>query len=294
MSSAIKLAINFDEISDSFQEAAGIMQELGIQYGELRTVNRKNFVFWSDEEVSDFKNQVNERGITILAAATPLFKWYTSSNDPEVIHDSFGFNPRLSLEEKRQTIARAIEVSDTLNIPKLRIFSELGLVGDAAEDFASSQLLQYALNEAAKRNIDLLIENEPVCRIHTKASLIDFLCKNQSSNLKLWLDIANLFEIGETIDKEFLSAVGRRIGYIHVKDFITNGGVRQYVPAGSGEIDYNSVLPLVLSYCPQEVTVSVETHASQAEKIASSRKSLMYLTALLSKYQKGGNYAGTN
>lgn len=294
MSNSVKLAINFDEISDNFQEAADIMQELGIKYGELRTVNRKNFVFWSDKEVSDFRKQVNERDITILAAATPLFKWYTSSNDPEVIHDSFGFNPRLSLEEKKRTIARVIEITDTLKIPKLRIFSELKSAGVKEKGFVSSQLLEYALDEAAAHNIDLLIENEPVCRIHTKAALIDFLGKNQSSNLKLWLDIANLFEIGEIIDKEFLSVIGQRVGYIHIKNYLFKDGVRQYVPAGSGEIDYDSVLPLVLSYCPREVIVSVETHASQTEKVSSSRKSLTYLAELLSRYQKGGSYVGTN
>lgn len=294
MSNSIKLAINLDEISDDFQEAADVMQDLGIKYGELRTVNGKNFVFWSDEEVETFKKLLNERGITILAAATPLFKWYSPDNDAEVIHDSFGFNPRLSEEEKQQTITRAIEVANALEIPKLRIFSELKSADDTAGDFASNQLLEYALSEAAKRNINLLIENEPVCRIHTKATLVDFLNKKQSPNLKLWLDIANLVEIGETIDEHFLSTVGPRTEYIHVKNYVVKNGVRQYVPAGNGEIDYYSVLPLVLSHCPQNVIVSVETHAQQNEKISASRSSLVYLSDLLNKYQKGENYVGTN
>lgn len=294
MSSSIKLAINFDEISDSFQEAADLMQELGIKYGELRTINGKNFVFWSDEEVEAFKQQVSERGITVLAAATPLFKWYSSSDDDEVAHDNFGFNPRLSYEEKQQTIMRAIEIADALEIPKLRIFSELKSVGSAAGDFAANQLLEYALIEAAKRNIDLLIENEPVCRIHTKTALVDLLDKNQSPNLKLWLDIANLLEIGETIDENFLASVGSKTGYIHVKNYVMKDGTRQYVPAGNGEIDYNSILPLVLSHCPQDVIVSVETHAPREEKIAASRNSLVYLSELLNKYQKGEDYVRTN
>lgn len=294
MSNSVKLAINFDEISDDFQEAANIMQELGVKYGELRTVGGKNFVFWSDEEVRVFKRLLNERGIMILAAATPLFKWYSSNNDAEVIHDSFGFNPRLSEKEKLQTITRAIEVANALEVPKLRIFSELKSAGDTAGDFASSQLLEYALGAAAERNINLLIENEPVCRIHTKAALIDFLDKNQSPNLKLWLDIANLLEIGETIDENFLSHIGPRIGYIHVKNYMVKDGSRQYVPAGDGEIDYSSILPLVLSYCPQEVVVSVETHALQSEKVSASRSSLVYLVDLLNRYQKGENYVRAN
>ena len=294
MSNSVKLAINFDEISEDFLEAATVMHELGIKYGELRTMNGKNFVFWSDEEVENFKQQLNEYGITVVAAATPLFKWYSSYNDAEVAHDNFGFNPRLSEEEKRQTITRAIEVASALGIPKLRIFSELKSAEDTAEDFATNQLLDYALGQAAKCKINLLIENEPVCRIHTKAALVDFLNKNQAHNLNLWLDIANLLEIGETIDENFLSTLGPRIKYIHVKNYTVQDRIRKYVPAGKGEIDYDSVLPLVLSHCTQEVIVSVETHAPQSEKISASRSSLVYLVDLLNKYQRGENYARTH
>lgn len=287
MPNSIKLAINFDEISDDFQVAADVMQDLGIVYGELRTINGKNFVFWSDEEVEIFKQKINDRGITVLAAATPLFKWYSSNDDADVAHDSFGFNPRLSYEDKQQTILRAIEIASNLEIPKLRIFSEMNSANTMAGDFAANQLLKYALDEAAKHNIDLLIENEPVCRIHTKATLVDFLNKNQSSNLKLWLDIANLLEIGETIDDTFLDSVGPRTKYVHVKNYVFKNGVKQYVPAGDGEIDYDSVLTRVLSHCPQDVIVSVETHAPQEQKISSSRSSLTYLTNLLNEYHKG-------
>jgi sugar phosphate isomerase/epimerase len=294
MSNSIKLAINFDEISDDFLEAVTVMHDLGIQYGELRTVNGKNFVFWSDKEVENFKQQLNEYGITALAAATPLFKWYSSDNDAEIAHDNFGFNPRLSEEEKRQIITGTIEVADALGIHKLRIFSELKSADDTAGDFALNHLLEYALSQAAKRNINLLIENEPVCRIHTKSTLIDFLNKNQAHNLNLWLDISNLLEIGETIDEDFLSTLGPRIKYIHVKNYIIKDRIRKYVPAGNGEIDYDSVLPLVLSHCSQEVIVSVETHAPKSEKISASRSSLVYLVDLLNKYQKGENHVRTH
>lgn len=78
------------------------------------------------------------------------------------------------------------------------------------------------------------------------------------------------------------------------ENYVIKDGVRQYIPAGDGEIDYSSVLPRVLSRCPQDVIVSVETHAPREEKISASRSSLMYLTDLLNKYQKGEDYVGTN
>lgn len=285
----VKLAINFDEISDNFQEAAEIMHDMEIEYGELRTINKKNFVYWANEEIDEFKLSVNKTGIQILAAATPLFKWYSTPNDTEVRHDNFGFNPRLSEIEKRETILRTLETASSLKISRLRIFSELNSSNNSSDNFASNNLLSFALIEASKRDIDLLIENEPVCRIHTKAALVDFLEENQSPNLKLWLDIANLYEIGETIDEAFLTKVGPRIGYIHVKNYILNDGIRHYTPAGDGLINYKTVLPLVLSYSPEGTVVSVETHTHEAEKVSASRSSLLFLKTLFSKLQEVDN-----
>lgn len=294
MSKSIKLAINFDEISDDFEQAANLMREMGVNYGELRMVNNKNFVFWNDDEVESFKSLLDKHGITVVAAATPLFKWYSLSDDPEVTHDSFGFNPRLSQQEKRRTIHRTIAIASTLQIPMLRIFSELKSPRIKASDFASSELLEYALTEAAEHNISLLIENEPVCQIHTKAAVTEFLELNNAPNLKLWLDIANLLEIGQTIDETFLTAVGPRIKYIHVKNYVIEGATRKYVPAGLGTIDYYNVLPLVLSYCQSNVIVSVETHAPAGAKVSASRSSIEYLTDLLNKYQRGERSVRTN
>jgi hypothetical protein len=121
-----KVGINFDEISDNLDTAIKVMHDCEVKYGELRTVSGKNFVFWSDEEVAAFKKQVDEAKIELVAAATPLFKWYTSPDAPEIQHDSFGFNPRLNDQEKKQVIERAIKIADALSIPRLRIFSGLG------------------------------------------------------------------------------------------------------------------------------------------------------------------------
>ena len=75
-------------------------------------------------------------------------------------------------------------------------------------------------SKSPKYNIDLLLENEPVCRISTKDEIEELFSNNSSPNLKLWLDVANLLRIDETIDDNFLKSVSIRIGYVHVKDFI--------------------------------------------------------------------------
>lgn len=285
MAASPALGINFDEVSDDLRVATDLIDELNLGIGELRTVNGKNFVFWDDSQIVSFKQHVDARNIRVVAAASPLFKWYSQPDDTEIPHDSFGFNPRLSDEDKRKIITKAVETAAILSIPRIRIFSELGVYNEENESFMHHPHLIFALEEARKYGIDLYIENEPVCKIHTKEALVSLFQNNESENLKLWLDIANLIELGETIDDDFLKAVAKHIGYIHVKDFIIEDGAKKYVAVGEGQIDYPAILSKVLDYCADDTVVTVETHA-RSNKIETSRKSLMYVKLLLSQLAK--------
>ncbi|HBO64778.1 TPA: hypothetical protein DD425_02350 [Candidatus Saccharibacteria bacterium] len=276
------LGINFDEVSDDIHVASSLIKELDLGIGEVRTINKKNFVFWDESEIAQFKHHVDTHSIKVVAAASPLFKWYSHPDDNEVTHDSFGFNPRLSDEEKRDIISKAIKTASTLSIPRIRIFSELGVYDPEADSFTHHPLLAFALEEAKKHSIDLYIENEPVCKIHTKETLVALFKANKTDNLKLWLDIANLIELDEDIDDAFLKEIAPRIGYIHVKDFVIENGTKKYVAVGDGSINYTDILSRVLRYCPDDTIVTVETHA-QLDKVEISRKSLLYTKSLLNK-----------
>lgn len=275
-----KVGINFDEISDDLDVAIQTMKECDVRFGELRTVNQKNFVFWSDEEVANFKKKVDEAGVELVAAATPLFKWYINADDPDIEHDSFGFNPRLDDEGKREVIERAFEVAVQLSIPRLRIFSGLGRAENAGAEFAQDPLLIFALELAEKYGIDLYLENEPVCRIHTKEHIVELLVNQQNPRLKLWLDIANLVELGEEIDNGFLAKVAPRLGYIHVKDFVMSKGQKVYVPTGEGQINYKQIIDSIDQLGLNDLIFTVETHA-KTDKIDASVKSIKATKALV-------------
>lgn len=265
-----------DDVEDSrtVKSSEGRNRNFAWFTGELRTVNRKNFVFWSDDEVQAFKKKVDDSGIQVVAAATPLFKWYDYEDDPEVEHDNFGFNPRLSNDEKRQTIDKALAIAGQLKIPRLRIFSGLGTEDKPGLTFSRSKLLVYALEEAAKRNIDLYLENEPVCKVHARQDIIDLLGSNKHEHLKLWLDIANLIEIGEDVNPAFIRDVASRLEYIHVKDFVNEDSVKKYVPAGEGIIDYEQIMKCIYEVKKENIIVTVETHA-QKNKVESSIASII-------------------
>ncbi len=278
-----KIGINFDEISDNLESAIELMRECGIKYGELRTINQKNFVFWSDEEVSSFKQRVDKAGIELVAAATPLFKWYENPDDSEVRHDSFGFNPRIDAKEKQRIIERTFQIASKLEIPCLRIFSGLGKSSNAGAVFARDPLLNHALDLADKYEVDLCIENEPICRVHTQAQVTELLANQKNGHLKLWLDIANFIELGEEIEESFVSQVADRLSYIHAKDFIIRNGKRLYVPIGEGQIDYRTILAMIdNAFKGGDLVITAETHAKK-NKVEASTKSLSALKAIVAE-----------
>jgi len=277
-----KLGINFDEVSSDLGVALNFMLEHCLTCGELRTVNDKNFVFWDDLEIKEFKNRITASNIDLVAAATPLFKWYANENDPEVVHDSFGFNPRIDDREKRRIIEHTVSVARELGIPRLRIFSGLGMTTDAGKIFAGDPLLAYALQCADVAKIDLYMENEPVCNVHDKEQIIQLFKNNKHPRLKFWLDISNLTELNEEIDDAFIKEMSPRLGYLHIKDYVFKDGHKKYVPASEGNVDYLSILNRVFKYCVNELVITVETHA-QDNKVEMSSRAIAGTRLLLSK-----------
>ncbi|SRR6266702_2728834 len=277
-----RVGINFDEISDNLDTAIGVMEDCDVTVGELRTVNGKNFVFWTDDEVAAFKDRLAHTKIELVAAATPLFKWYMHEDDPEVGHDSFGFNPRIGDDEKKKVMDRTFEIATALAIPRLRIFSCLGKTEDAGQVFGKDPLLMYALELAEKHSIDLLVENEPVCRVHDKTQVVELLNTQASPRLKFWLDIANMLEIGEQIDEAFLQQVASRLGYVHVKDYVMKGSERIHVPVGEGEVDYATILAAIDKLHVSDLIFTVETHA-KTDKVGASITSIKATKELVSK-----------
>ena len=279
-----KLGINFDEISPDLTTAITVMRGLGIARGELRTLGHKNFVFWSDEEVTRFKQAMTDAEISVVAAATPLFKWYARPSDQEIKHDSFGFNPRLEESEKKQMIARTIEIATALEIPRLRIFSGLGRDEAAGEHFAADPLLASALALADRYGIDLYVENEPVCVVHSQKELLNLFNHQKHPRLKLWLDIANLMEVGDKVDDAFLAQVSDRLGYVHIKDFTLVDDRPSYVPVGRGIIPYGEILQRIHSLAVKDLVFTVETHA-KTNRVEASVHSVLATQKLLNGLQ---------
>ncbi|KXY72256.1 hypothetical protein AT270_23180 [Bacillus cereus] len=250
---------------------------------ELRMINGKNISLMDKKEIIEFANRLKSEKITPIAIASPIFKWHVNDSQETIIHDNFGINPNLSLIEKERLADCVLEYADMLSINKIRIFSYLGKMENPFDILLEDRIFKKIIKNKHK----FLLENEPVCTVSTKKQLehfSDLVTNNHFSNIKIWLDIANLIQIGEDIDESFIAKIAPHVEYIHIKDFIYNEGSIQYVPVGAGDINYMQILSLLNKHIPdsQDITISIETHArNEKEKYSYSKKSIITLREIL-------------
>ncbi|HDR8072395.1 TPA: TIM barrel protein [Bacillus cereus] len=278
-----KITINLDEISSNIDSSLAFLKEMDLHTCELRMINGKNISQMNKKEVIDFSSKLNSEGITPVSIASPLFKWNGNNSQKSIMHDNFGIDQKLSLTEREKLIDNVLEYADILSIDKIRIFSYLGKAINPFKILFTDRLFE----KLVKNNHTFLLENEPVCTIYTKNHLenfVDLIIHNNITNLKIWLDIANLMQIGEHIDESFIEKIAPYVEYIHIKDFIYNGNSVKYVPVGTGIINYTKIFSLLNKHIPdsQDITISIETHArTEEEKYYDSKKSIVALQKIL-------------
>lgn len=279
------ITINCDEISDNIRESIDFFIKHKVRYIELRSINKKNLLDYSLEEIKDFKKLIIKKKLKVAAIASPLFKWFYNKPLPSIKFDKFFFNPTLSTSQKKLYINKAIDIAEILETNYIRIFSNLSDGKIKPDVFWNDELLQYALEKAKVNNKYLLLENEPICTVYKKRDIKMTFKKINNPHLKLWLDIANFYQTGDYIFEEDIQSLGRFIKYIHLKDIVKEPF--KYVPFGEGEINYKRILTDITKYLSDDIILSLETHVKENKNYATflSLKNLRnYLSQKRIKY----------
>ncbi|PIR87585.1 MAG: hypothetical protein COU10_03880 [Candidatus Harrisonbacteria bacterium CG10_big_fil_rev_8_21_14_0_10_45_28] len=290
MENKLKITTINDEISDSLNETIKFLKLHKIKYVELRTINKKNLIDYSLGEVKNIRKLLSHHGISVSAFASPLFKWYPDSSKEESQEkvDTFGFNPRLSLPEKQNYITKAIAIAKVLDTRNIRIFSSLK-TPSTKYSFISDSLFEFALSEAQKEDITLLLENEPPCYIYKMSDVKHLSQKFAHKNLKIWFDVANFYKIREQVLLKNLEELKDNIEYFHLKDFDKNGN---YVALGEGVINYKRIISDIRKvFGSKDIFLSIETHVRSDPKGA-TKKSLQTLNKLLLEKRIGYGIVG--
>jgi sugar phosphate isomerase/epimerase len=254
---ASMLVLNPDELGPDPVPGMDLAVELGIGHLEIRSARGANAVMLPARRLRHVRALADERGLKVAALASPLWKWCRPGATPGRV-DTFGFPVHVPVCERRGWVEQAIRCAGVLGAPIVRVFSHLRVEPGLTEQLPGDPLLAMALEAANSAGVRLLLENEPACTVARAESLLEVLDRYHGQGLGLWLDVANLHEVGQATP-DAVKALAPFAGYVQVKDHRPAAGGRVFCPAGEGVVPYGEVLPLLRGACPA-LPYALETH----------------------------------
>lgn len=279
-----KLSVINDEITQDFGRACEVAaQEFGLEFIEIRAMWGKNIMRLDEKEIAEARKILEKYKLRVSTIASPIFKvdWPgapTSKFSPK--RDQFGAD--FTFEQQDELLERGFELLRVFRVDRIRIFDFWRLNDQQPYRTAIDGKLMEAAKKAGKRDVILLLENEPSCNTATGAEAARTLRAVRSPNLKLNWDPGNAASHGEVAYPDGYRDIPKdRIGYIHCKDVVRNEGKYEWMKMGAGIIDYVGQYR-ALKQDGYRGVVSLETHwrgAGTAEE--SSRQSMVGMKQLL-------------
>lgn len=214
-----------DEFSDNIEECVYFCRQNSIKFIEIRRIDGKDICDFSDEELKQISNILEQNDIAVSCVSSRVLK-----------KESFPF---LSGEDETKTnfaFNRAIQTAKILKATRIRIFS-----GQQSSKFSFEEFASFLCNkqEILKRSgVDILIENEKSCNIASVADLRHFFENFSLPHIFPLIDFGNAVKVGET--DSFLQYIflKDRCRYYHIKDMDINN---RYCAVGSGVFDLKSI-----------------------------------------------------
>ena len=229
----IKLCAFADEAGDSLADQIKAMQENGIGLLELRSIDKVNVTKFTNEQVKEYKKQLDDAGIGVWAIGSPIGK--------VKIEDDFNIDLDLC--------KRTIEIANMFEAKSLRMFSFYGTNGEEKyRDTVMERLAKYV--EAARGSgVTLCHENEKGIYGDIAARCLE-IHKN-IPELKCVFDPANYVQCGQDT-LEAWEMLEPYVFYGHIKDSLADGSI---VPPGKGIGHLREYLPKFVAKGGQVLTL---------------------------------------
>ena len=243
MNSPFRVAVINDEISQDFGHACEVAsREFGMEWIELRGMWNKNLLKLDAKEVEEARRILEKNKLRVTDIASPLFKvdWpgapkskYSPKRDQ--------FNADFTFEQQDEVLERSIELAKAFHTDRVRFFDFWRLDDQARYRTAINEKLRNAAEAAAKKDVILVLENEPACNTATAAEAAKVLGAVPSPNLLLNWDPGNAATQGEKPYPDGYDLLPKaRIGHCHCKDAVKKPDGKTYAWAamGQGIIDW--------------------------------------------------------
>jgi len=209
-----------DEISDDLETQLDVVEELGLERIDLRSVEATNVLDFSQDQIERIRAALDDRGIEVASIGSPIGKID--------IGDEFAGHL-----ERFET---AIEMANTFDTPYIRLFSYWMPEDEDPESYREEVLrrMEAKVELAEAEDVVLLHENEKDIYGDTPARCRDLLETIDSPNFKAIFDPANFLEIGVQPYPDALLDLIEHVELLHIKDG-TFGERHSAVPAGAGD-----------------------------------------------------------
>ncbi|WP_028552190.1 sugar phosphate isomerase/epimerase family protein [Paenibacillus sp. UNC451MF] len=239
-----------DEIDSNFKNQLYGLNELGIQYIEIRGVDGKNISKLSKNDVIEVRNQLSDFGIQVSSIGSPIGK----------IHIHEDFNSHL------ESFKHVIETAHTLSSPFIRIFSFYIPSGEDPALYRDEIMtrLGIILEIAKGSGITILHENESHIYGDNAERCLDIMKTMKTDHFACAFDPANFIQCGTEVFPKALDMLRPYIKYVHIKDAIQDGRV---VPAGIGVGRIEEVLSCLQADGYQGF-LSLEPHLGKFKELA--------------------------
>jgi sugar phosphate isomerase/epimerase len=235
-----------DEISEELEEQLDVLQDLDIDYLELRGVWGKNVLDLTDHEVQRVRDELERRGMGVSAIGSPIGK--IGIDDP--------FEPHL------QRFSRAVELAEFFDCRYIRMFSFFVPEGEAdAHREPVMERLKAFLDVVEGHPVVLLHENERHIYGDVPRRCKDIFETCASPQLRMTFDPANFVMCGVRPFSEGYEPLKDYISYLHIKDGLMEE--KQVVPAGEGDGQLRELLR-ALQEEGYEGFASLEPHLAMA------------------------------
>src|SRR5581483_3338322 len=244
MPARLALAVIGDEIGPSVTEMLSFCEENDVHRLDMRTVDGRNLLGMTLDEVDAVGRQLKAAGITVPTFVSPVLKWPAPGKAPAGGKVDFAFDPATCPID--DPLMHAFDVATVLGATKIRVFSFLRYDGFRPGDLAAA--MDRLVDLADRHDITVEIENEPVCNIGSLGELTGYFAA-----------------LGEP--SPWLRPL---VDMIHLKD--RDFEAKRTVPLGDGKVPWARELTRLLAHVTvPEVVASMETHCPQDGRHATAR-----------------------
>lgn len=226
-----------DEIDPLLDKQMTVLEKLHINHIEMRGVDGRNLVEYSETEAKEIKRRLEGRGFSLSAIGSPLGKIR--------ITDDFA--------DHMELFKHTVQIARIMGTPNIRMFSFYGPeeTGSCRErtvsqehrthfwrDEVMERLGQFA-DYAAANDVILLHENEKGIYGEMADGCLDIMKQFAGTHFKAVFDFANFVQAGQDT-LEAYEQLKPYIAYVHVKDALFQDG--SVVPAGKGDGNVADIL----------------------------------------------------